>query len=263
MLIIDSHIHIHECYDLETFFDSAFNNFSKYSYDSEYQSALCLTESYGANIFEKLKKTAKNNIPIGKYSLNLTNSSNVLKINNKHPLFIISGKQIITKENLEVLAIGLENEYDDGIRIEKVLSDVINSHCIPIIPWGFGKWIGKRKKILENLILNNEYFPIFLGDNGNRTWFLHKSRLFKIAQRKNIFNLQGSDPLPFSREVTKPGSYGIILDDCLDERNPFESLYQILIHTESQFQVYGKLESLLYFLKNQISMQLVKRNRKI
>lgn len=267
MTIIDIHIHIHECYNLEIFFNSAENNFRKLANKlnaSVFIGVLGLTEVTGVNVFEKLQNTAERKEKIGDWQGELTNENNsVLFRKDNFLLFLIAGRQIVTKENLEVLSFGLKEAIIDGKPIEEVIQHVVKSGAIPIIPWGFGKWFSPRKQILEKIILQKKSYPIFLGDNGNRPWIFKKSKLITLAfNNNNILDLPGSDPLPFNREVQKPGSFGFYIDDVINQDKPFDSIYKIITTTKKQFTTYGKLESLFYFVKNQVAMQLVKRNRK-
>ena len=267
MIVIDAHIHIHDCFNLGKFFDSAETNFKQYAKQqntNSFSGVLCLTEISGVNVFDKLKNIAEKKENIGNWNVKLTKEDNSLALTkNNSKIFIIAGRQIVTKNKLEVLSIGLKEDYQDGKPVEEVIEHVVKSGAIPIIPWGFGKWFSPRKQILEKIILQKKSHPIFLGDNGNRPWIFKKSKLFKLALNKNnILDLPGSDPLPFNREVQKPGSFGFYIDNVINQDKPFDSIYKIITTTKEQFTTYGKLESLFYFVKNQVAMQLVKRNRK-
>lgn len=265
-ILIDAHIHFHGCYDKATFLNSAQNNFKKIALKrniENFQSILFLTESYGDNFFNELFETAKNGNKLSKWTLSLTENENTIKISHENgfDLFIIAGKQIVTKENLEVLALGLKDDYRDGKSIEDVLEEVADLNILSVIPWGVGKWFSRRKQIIENLVMQTKSNNIYLGDNGNRPFFWPKPKLFQIAEGKGILNLPGSDPLPFRREVYKPGSFGFIIEEVLNEEKPFDSITEIISSTKIQFKTFGKLEGLINFLKNQVAMQIVKRNR--
>ncbi len=266
LILIDAHIHFHDCYDKNVFFNSAkynFENIAKSKNCKNFQSVLCFTESYGDDAFIKLSENAKKNEKVGLWKASLTENENTIKLSDVtgFNLFIVAGKQIVTLEKLEVLALGLMEEYKDGKPIKDVLKDIAEFNVLSVIPWGVGKWFSSRKQIVENLVLQNNTYPIYLGDNGNRPFFWSKPNLFKIAEEKGIYNLPGSDPLPFKKEVNKPGSFGFIIDEILNEDNPFDSIYNIITTSNKQFETFGKLESPLNFLKNQVSMQIVKRNR--
>ena len=103
-----------------------------------------------------------------------------------------------------------------------------NVHSIPVIPWGFGKWMGKRGDVLNRLIesAKNPYF--YIGDNGNRPFFLTDPAQFKLAQNKDIRNLPGSDPLPLPSEVNKPGRWGFSISEHMDKSNPAAHLKEFI-----------------------------------
>lgn len=261
MIISDFHVHFHKNYDVELFFNSIKSNFQN---NCPYESAhhiICLTESVNTNFFKEL---ILKNIKINNWFFKQTNNTNTILAKHKSgfELFIIAGRQIVTNENLEVLAIGMVNDFQDGQPIDLVISKVIAGGFIPIIPWGFGKWSGNRGEVVENIINRNKYHPLFLGDNGNRPPFIKLPLVFERAKEKNIFNLQGSDPLPFGNEEFRPGSFGVFIDASLNTDAPYESIFSILKNENVKINAYGELESYYKFFKHQIGMQIVKRLRK-
>lgn len=267
MILVDAHIHIHECYNLNKFLDAAENNFSNnlsiLGSDDKNSCIICFTESEGVNFFDSFKKEIENDDKYGNWSIILTNDSNCLlfRSSNNFEIYIFAGRQIVTAESLEVLAIGLENEIKDGLLLNEVISKVNSSGKISIIPWGAGKWMGKRGQFVEKLILEKRNFPIFLGDNGNRPWFWKISNLFKLAESKKIFNLPGTDPLPFNNQELRPGNFGFCLDGYINSNKPYEDFLNKIKNISAPVKTYGKLETSIKFFKNQIAMQLVKRKR--
>lgn len=264
MILLDAHVHLHDCHYLEDILNSAQKNFlfqAKRLNLNSFQAFLCLTESHAVNNFEKLINFCDNNQKIGSWSLRFTGNNNVILCQKKDDevIYIVSGRQIVTEEYMEVLGIGLFEDIDDGQSIQYVINYIHKNKAIPIIPWGVGKWIGNRKKILRKIINQSYASPIYLGDNGNRPWFWPKPSIFKLAQRKGILNLPGSDPLPFYRESQKPGSYGFFIESDVHKDKPFDSLYGIITNGKLQYNTFGNLESFTYFFKNQIAMQFIKR----
>ncbi len=262
---IDSHVHIHNCYNLKNFFDSPFRNFDFYreklSDSKKFIGVLFFAEAGNNNFFEKffnepeiyskkisylILKTSED------VSLNITDG-----INN---IILIAGQQIVTAENLEVLALGTRKRFEYKKNISETISLINDSDAIPVIPWGVGKWTGKRERVVKELI--NMRADFFLGDNGNRPAFWDKPSIFKLAELKGIYNLPGSDPLNFESEITKPGSFGFYFDEKIDLDYPVKDLKQKILENKSQFNTYGKLESPLKFFRNQISIQINKRIRK-
>ena len=175
--------------------------------------------------------------------------------------FLISGKQIVTQENLEILGLGMEGEVEDGMDIDRVIEKVIEAGCLPVLPWGFGKWTGDRGKVVDKLVGAKKYSPFFVGDNGNRPRFMKMPEQLTTGMGNSMRNLQGSDPLPFRHEAEKVGSFGVQITGTLSKETPFDSLYQILSEEAVDIEPYGDLESALRFVKNQVAMQIVKRLR--
>ncbi len=267
MLLLDTHLHFHTLFDVKTFFNALQNNFNIIAAKkclTNFQCAVCFTESSGANFFSKLYTNIGSKNFIEGYSLVPCRDENTLVISNDKgfSVFLIAGRQIVTRENLEVLAIGMIEEFEDGVEINEVIQSVISKGLIPILPWGFGKWTGERRRVIEDIVARNEFQPLFLGDNGNRPSFMKLPSIFNKGQVKNLHNLQGSDPLPFKKEVKKPGSFGVFLETTLDEDRPFTTLKKDLVENKVKIETYGELESPLRFLRNQVAMQLVKRLRR-
>jgi hypothetical protein len=265
-VLVDAHIHFHPCFNAEKFFDEGRNNFHSFATQQEiisFQSVLCFTESFGCNIFGELSKKADNREKIGAWDIQKTDEQNslLLKDSAGFEIFVIAGRQIVTKEKLEVLALGLKEDIHEGKPAGEVIKQVIASHSLPVLPWGFGKWLGKRGKIILELVSSQKY-SCYLGDNGNRPWFMGKSRVFAMGLDGGMFNLPGSDPLPFVSEVVKPGSFGCIMEGSLRNKQPFHDLYELITQASKPFAQFGKPESAAHFLRNQIAMQLVKRSRK-
>lgn len=270
IIIADGHIHIHDCFDIVTFFSSAFENVKrvavKAGFPDKYSGILFLTESSGVNYFSKFREAALEtdrikDYPFKGFQFFLTKESNsvIVKDTSGQSIIIVAGRQIITKERLEVLGLGLLDELKDGSPITEVIKFVYNKNCIPVLPWGVGKWIGKRGKVIRKLIeLGNSYF-FLLGDNKNRPFFWPRSHLINIAERKGILHFPGSDPLPFKNAMKRAGSFGIWFEGTLNLEIPFMDFKEQLLENTSEINYFGKLESTCNFFRNQISIQI---NRK-
>ena len=149
--------------------------------------------------------------------------------------------------------------FEDGVPLEEVLRIVSENDAIPVIPWGVGKWMGKRGAIIKK-ILNGPKVPmLFLGDNGNRPSFWPSPPHFKLAEIQGIKILPGSDPLPFASEVSRPGSFGFLAKGSVNPEYPARDLKRILSNQTICLQPYGRLESNWRFFRNQMAMQILKR----
>src|SRR4030067_2267775 len=183
LLIIDGHVHIYDCFDISIFLNSALKNFEKeakrWTSESIIVPVLLLTEGKNQNWFFKLKTTYGNGEYIAKDASNRwmvvsTEEDTSILLKNAHgmKIVLVSGRQIITAEKLEVLGIATHSDFKDGLPLSDIYSDVIESGGIPVIAWGVGKWIGRRGKIINNFLKSNRGKKIFIGDNSGRPYFL-------------------------------------------------------------------------------------------
>ncbi len=272
MVLIDGHVHIHAGFELPTLFDAALKNFEaaarKLNHGGDFIGVLLLTESHGVHRFAEIasyvnRPPSDTPFPNHKWKIFSTEEANSLRVVHAdgNQLVVVAGRQVVTTERLEVLALGVVEEIEDGRPIHTVLEWVASQGGIPVIPWGVGKWMGARAQVIADLIANPRGRKFFLGDNGNRPFFWQYPAIFKTAEKQGIFNLPGSDPLPFPPEVYRAGSYGFLLPGKINPNTPMADISRQILTTETPFTTYGKLERPLRFLKNQAAMQLVKQRR--
>lgn len=271
MILIDAHVHIYDCFDLEKLFDSAFANFKseadRLGHGNNFTAILLLAETSNENWFNRLAdysedENASGGKAIGNWTFHRTSEecSLIVRSNPDQVLFLISGHQIVSAENLEVLALATKSMFKDGTPIEDLIYEVNGCNGIPVIPWGFGKWTGSRGNILKNLIESAEGSNIFLGDNGGRSLLLPTPYQFRLAEKKRIKILPGSDPLPLAFECQRVGSFGLSLNRVISEEHPAKNLKQALTDPMIQFQSFGQLEHPFCFLRNQFEVR-IRRNK--
>lgn len=259
IIIADAHVHINNCFDLEKMLDSALDNFGQISqkqgYKNNYHGILFLTETTNQNWFNQLaqEKQKVNNWTFQntpeKVSLFAQNALN-------QKLLLIAGRQIVTAENLEVLALITEQNFIDGLSLKATMQAIVAAGGIPVIPWGVGKWFGHRGKIISNLFNNSELPPFFLGDNSGRPFFWLRSPYFQQAKTKGIKILPGTDPLPLRSEVSRPGSFGFKIRAELNLRQPGTHLKQMLLDQNLMIEPYGSLETPFRFIRNQLLIRI-------
>ena len=267
-LLVDAHVHFYDCYPLANFLDSAYRNFHEAAWKlgvcGDMVGILLLTESSRDHWFKRLWRLA-DGIATAEHDTNGwcfqhtgAPCSLLARRGEQESLHIIAGRQIITRERLEVLAIGADREYPDGLPINEVIEMVRASGALPIIPWGFGKWTGCRGKVVRQVLLGKPGTDLFLGDNGGRMRYWSEPVQFKIARENGIRILPGSDPLPFASEYRRPGSYGFMLNVPVNSMIPAEEIKKYLVDRDVPITPYGRREGVLRFMKNQLSMQLIK-----
>ena len=145
-VLCDAHVHIYDCFDINLFFDSAWRNFYQQAQLIETQTNFCavllLSEAKQDHWFLKLKEDKS---PTNNWSFHETNepASLLAQDTNGHQILIINGRQIVTSENLEVLALATTEILADGEPISNVVDWVINKRCNPRHPMGFWQMVGQ------------------------------------------------------------------------------------------------------------------------
>ncbi len=265
MIFADAHVHIYDCYDFQSFMDSALKNFTNaaasagaFSNFSDFSYVLMLTESARFDYFSRLTEISKQKP--GSWHIDHTGEKETLRaVNLKgESIFIISGRQIVTLEKLEVLALLTGEKFKDGLDIKTTISQVHKKGGLAAVPWGFGKWVGRRGKIVDDLIESYGKINFYMGDNGGRPGFLPMPSQFIKARKKKIPVLPGSDPLPFPEEFDRPGNFGFFCRENISGKYPARDLKKIISESQIKLRPYGKPEKPLIFFKNQVRMQIKK-----
>ena len=240
---------------------AACRNFAAAGAGADAARFLLLTESAGANAFADLKTASvpgfrREAAPEPETIVYREDASGMI-------MHLVAGRQIVTAERLEILALGCAEEFPDGVPAREVLSRLAaNPARLAVLPWGAGKWLGKRGEIAAELVREAWPGALFLGDNGNRPFFWPLPALFAEAESRGVRNLPGSDPLPFPGQENKIGGFGVSLAGDIDPARPFASLRALLADPATPLVPYGRNEGLFPFFKNQIAMQLRKKSRR-
>jgi hypothetical protein len=269
MILVDAHVHIYDCFDLQHFLDSAVKNFkaeaARWGQEDDFTALLLLTETAKENWFHRLagyagSRSGNGTESIGNWTFHRTNEDHSLYAQSEKSqgFFLIAGRQIVTAEDLEVLALMTDRQFEDGRPLEEVIQAVKETSAIPVIPWGFGKWMGKRGAILENILRKGKDSILFLGDNSGRPVFLPRPSLFEFAEKKGIRVLPGSDSLPFLSESQRVGCFGLSIHGTISREHPARDLKRIFLDPKTRFQAYGNLENPYRFFRNQLTAQIVK-----
>jgi hypothetical protein len=268
-ILADGHVHIHRQFQENICLRCALTNFARvatlHNFSGNIDNVLFLTESSNIDWFRRQHDCADKNF-IDKqngYQFKVTGETNSLYFEKDSlgRLFLIAGRQIITTERIEVLALGLENAYPDGHSLSKTLSDLQQTNSIIVIPWGVGKWLGKRGRIIASFLSDLPFGSFFLGDTGNRPSFWPLPVFFHPLGQLPPLNLPGSDPLPLANQENRIGKTGFFLQGQLDQQRPFYNLHRLITPTNQTIGTYGDPERLVPFLYNQTAMQLNKSSK--
>jgi len=271
--VVDAHVHIHACYELEELLDNAHMNLSsaappsgavRYAPGGEALFLLmteCASDDYFGALYEASRTGASAGPGLRRWSMLPTEEEISLRAaSGPRHLFIVAGRQVACREGLEVLVLGTRCRFQDGLAIREVLAETEALGVPRVIPWGPGKWLFRRGRLLKELVREFRSPTLFLGDEGGRPVFWGYPAHFGEAARLGVRDLPGTDPLPFPHDVNKVGRMGFRLELDLDPARPAASLMSALTSHGTPLERFAVLESPLRFVRNQIGMQLRKRH---
>ncbi len=223
---------------------------------------LLLAETPGVDEFVGLRDAATAGERVGAWRFSETSEASSLvasRDGGTARLVVVAGRQTPTAEGLEVLALGTLRRFSTGAPLEEAVREALASGALTVLPWGFGKWWGRRGALVERVLTSAEGRRIFLGDNGGRTRAAGRPALFDVAERLGTGVLPGTDPFPFASQARKAARFGFALEGPADLDRPMGWLRHRLEESPAPFRSYGALESPAAFVMLQLAMQLHKR----
>ena len=260
LVVIDTHVHLHHVFPVDVFFDHARINFNvaagQHGGDGR-TDILCLTDMQGVN---SVRNLCEHLIKAGAWNFKFTEDGHSIaaRHDDGYVIFLLPGRQIISTENLELLALDASIDLPDRTYpIDELISRVIAAGGVPVAPWGFGKWSGARGKVMSEMVHRRSDF--FVAHNGNRWWWAPEHRIFSRARRRGVSILSGSDPLPFASAAGRAGSSGIIGELTSPASSPRDA-FRRLIKQGGAWRCYGGGVSTLTFISDQLRMQIRKRH---
>jgi len=263
---IDGHVHLYECFSESAFFNTAADNFETEAAISgrgaDVVGVMTMTETSRSRWFRGVRQRAlragKVAVGEGWNLIPLPEDGNALLVSkpDRIPLIVVAGRQIITCEGLEVLAIGVDHEFSDGDDLPTVIESITSCGAIPVIPWAVGKWLGERGRIVTDYLRVCDSRLVLLGDNGGRLALAPRPAQFGLAETLGVKILPGSDPLPLTHEVARVGSFGARIHRALSRTTPAHHLRNLLPDRNCPFEPYGALQKLWPFVCRQTALRL-------
>lgn len=262
-ILADAHVHLYRCFDLDLFLGAAEANVREASsalgLEARALGLLVLTAGTADWSLSDLR-SADSDFVTSEWTLERTaeNLSLLARYRGQVRMILVAGRQLQTAEALEVLALGCDEDLPEGLPIAETLTAVRASGAVPVVPWGFGKWWGRRGRLLSDLLESEVSDDLFLGDNGGRPDAWPRPGLFDKARRLGIRDLPGSDPFPFRREVARPGSRGFVIRRPLERETPAASFVAVLRDPDVSPESFGTGEKALPFLVRELGLRLAK-----
>ena len=221
----DTHVHLYPFYKLDTQLAAAAENLRRAAPEARVL-ALCLTERAGQTAFMALRA---GELKADRWTLAPTADPDALTATSENAtLHLIAGRQIVTAERVEVLALGRDLRVEDGLPLDATLARVAEGDAVVALPWGFGKWIGPRGALIQNVLDTRTPADVVLADTCLRPAWVSPSPLLRTAHSRGFSILYGSDPLPRSGEERITGRLATLWDADWNPSHPAAAWRQII-----------------------------------
>ncbi len=262
-LAVDFHVHFHPGYDEGVFWDSLGGNLAA-GVHRVYPGAagpverlIVLTESAGSDYFERWQSQGEAAAGGRRFRATGEPWSLVLNLDGQTDLFVVAGRQIVTVERLEVLTAGPLRSIPDGLPLRQVVSELTDAGELAILPWGAGKWLGGRGRLVAEVAYAAAQTTLFLADNPARPRWWPAPAAFRQQSRSGQGVLRGSDPLPLPGEERRAGAFASLLAGDFDRQRPLHSLKALLVGSGPLVDLGGR-DGTVRFFSRQLGLRLRK-----
>ena len=255
MIVIDSHAHWHPHYDLDELLYAAYQNLSQAA------STFDATRDFSAVLFVAGIETHAPPFmlkpPLSRrWHFTSTAEKNTLlaQTSKGHQIVLVLGRQVVSAEGLEVLGYAPHRNVRGGLVADRIVANILAADGIAIIPWGFGKWMGRRKSVVVRLI-ETWGNTLSIGDNGGRSVLFFSPAIFETARKKGIRILPGSDPLPIAGESERVGTCGFCLEGLIDQDAPLSHIIQALNRPRNNVKPFVRHARPIEFIRKQAMLR--------
>jgi hypothetical protein len=231
LILADSHAHLYPSYDFGVFLARAFDGFD--AREREYRARrpaasgdalrlVCLAGPPGGLAPERCTAPG--------FAAERGADPAAVRVRDAggRTLWLLAGRQLVTAERLEVLALGADPGVPDGLGAHETLGRVLASEAVPVLPWGLGKWLGARGRVVAELLAGCDPARVAAGDTPLRPLGWPEPLLLRRARARGIRVLAGSDPLPPAGEAGRIASYVAAWEDDADPDRPAGALAALL-----------------------------------
>jgi len=226
-VVADTHVHVYPCYDLPDALVSLVDHLGKL--DGDAVKTAFLAERSDCRYFAGIREGLVT-IPDEGPRLRSANEENavVLSDGDERQLYLFAGRQVVTAERIEILALTVDVAPTDGLPAREVVEAILDEGGIPVLSWAPGKWFFSRKQVVLDLISRFRPDQILLGDTTLRPTVWPEPFVMRRAARREFNIIGGSDPLPFPGEERYMGRYATLLNGPFEPDRPVSSIREIL-----------------------------------
>lgn len=225
-LLADAHVHVYPFYNARIALDSLRRNLA--DADGQAVPMAFLAERFDCHFFADLVRGASRLLGPS-VSVESSGEALLLREQGFPDLYIFAGRQLITRERIEILALTIDTPIPDGLPAEETVRRILEKGGVPVLSWAPGKWFFARGERVEALL--NRFRPgtLLVGDTSLRPRGWLMPSLMKRALAMGFGLVAGSDPLPFPGEEKVLGRYGMEADAPFDATDPSGSIRSLLL----------------------------------
>ena len=254
-LPVDAHVHLHDMANVPKALDAAVVHLSRHgSGFGGLRGALLLAQMSHEQVFEQLLQAGR----AGSWSFESARDEEVslFASNGDSRVLLVCGRQLRAEDGLEILALGTRQVFLDGQPFAAALDAVIESGALAVLPWGFGKWSGRRGQRVLSAARAVGPRKLLLGDSGGRWGPAGVPSIIRVLTGEGFRVLPGTDPLVVRSDFRRTGRFGFLCDAALNLDCPWRSLRSWIDSRSNSPAGYGRACGVLEFAGNQLAMRL-------
>ena len=258
LVLCDTHAHLHAGCDVSASWDAAYRNLCRFAAGQDFSALVFLADMAGQSFFDDLHASTGTRLGSAwtvsetqeAVSVNLTRDDGAC-------IHVIAGSQVVSRERIEVLLLGTRTRIGDGLPLDAVLQCASEREGWTVLPWGVGKWIGKRGALVASAFgARPGSAGVWACDNGNRPWFWPEPELIGRQRKLGVPVFRGTDPLRIPGDTLRIGSFGNRIVCDFDPERPFGSVDKAIRSGAFEMGATGSCQGLVRFVANQIRLRL-------
>jgi len=257
-LPVDAHVHFYHLRLVEPTLDAALGNLRRVARRAHgLIGVLLLTQARFEHVFEELESLTS----IGDWTLRSAahEAQTLIARRDGAELAIVCGRQIRAEAGLEVLALGTQHTFPEDRPLAATIDAVHDSGALAVLPWGFGKWLGRRGVLVRATLTSEGRDRLFLGDNGGRLALAPTPAIVRGFEQLGFRVLPGTDPFPFGGDFRRVGAFGFLADVADPGDASWSCLREWLIRSPVSPRRFGDACRPARFVFNQIGIQIYNR----
>jgi hypothetical protein len=255
-ILVDTHVHIYPCYDVERALDALIGRLHKLAAGirGDVAHVACLTERSDCSFFTD---AVDGRVDSGSVTLEVATSGDSLVATaaDGKSCTLLPGRQVVTRERLEVLALTMDLKIPENLPVVDIIQSVHDQGAVPVVPWSPGKWMFGRAHVVREI---PDWFgadQVCFGDTSLRPVGWPTPTGFRKARRKRHLVLAGSDPLPFPGEEAQMARYVTLVREDANGEDTCGHVRRLFLNPGTTCEFLGRRGSFAEVAKRWIANQ--------